>query len=130
MPPYVEMIHDYFDANEKIFDEDLIMCGDFNSNVIWNNEHKTTDDNGNAKDQTNLNVKLNTKRLYSVYHELNDEELGEEKNATFFQTRHLNQPYHIDYLYAGKDKISEFEILDHWKWISLSDHLPLSFKLD
>ncbi|MBO6111402.1 MAG: hypothetical protein J6P12_11220, partial [Methanobrevibacter sp.] len=52
MPPYVEMIHDYFDANEKIFDEDLIMCGDFNSNVIWNNEHKTTDDNGNAKDQT------------------------------------------------------------------------------
>ena len=115
---------------KKIFDEDLIMCGDFNSNVIWNNEHKTTDDKGNAKNQTNLNVKLNNNGSYSMYHELNDEKLGEEKNATFFQTRHLNQPYHIDYLYAGKDKISEFEILDHWKWISLSDHLPLSFKLD
>ena len=43
------------------------MCGDFNSNVIWNNEHKTTDDNGNAKDQTNINVKLNNNGLYSVY---------------------------------------------------------------
>ena len=130
MPKYVEMIHDYFDANENVFDEDLVICGDFNSNVIWDNQHKTKDDNGNAKNQTNLNAKLNKKGLYSVYHELTNEKLGKETNATFFQTRHLNQQYHIYYLYAGKDKISEFEILDYWKLISLSDHLPLSFKLN
>ena len=129
MPKYVEMIHDYFDVNQDLFDEDLVMCGDFNSNVIWNNEHRTKDSNGNAKDQTNLNIKLNKKGLFSVYHDLNDDEQGEETNATFFQTRHLNQPYHIDYVYAKKDGISEFEILDHWKWISLSDHLPIVFKI-
>ena len=28
------------------------------------------------------------------------------------------------------DKISKFEILDHWKWVSLSDHLPLSFEIE
>ncbi|MCF0226877.1 MAG: hypothetical protein HUK28_06205 [Methanobrevibacter sp.] len=130
MPPYVEMIHNYFDANENIFDENLIMCGDFNSNVIFNNRHKTKDDKGNPKNQTNLNIKLNNKGLYSAYHELNNEELGKETNYTFFKYRHLNQPFHIDYLYARKDRISEFKILDHWKWISLSDHLPLSFEFD
>jgi len=129
MPKYVEMIHDYFDANEKVFDENLIMCGDFNSNAIWNRKHRTKDSNGKAKDQSNLNIKLNNKGLFSVYHELNGEKQGEETNATFFQTRHLNQPYHIDYVYAGKDRVSEFEILDHWKWISLSDHLHLVFEI-
>ena len=127
---YVEMIHDYFDSNPQLFDENLIMCGDFNSNVIWNDKHKTKDNEGNAKDQTNLNIKLNNKGLYSVYHDLTGEEQGNETQITFFQSRHLNQPYHIDYVYAKKGAISEFEILDHWKWISLSDHLPLVFKLD
>ena len=127
---YVEMIHDYFDANSELFDENLIMCGDFNSNAIWDNKHKAKDNEGNAKDQTNLNIKLNKKELFSVYHDLNNEEQGEETNVTFFQTRHLNQSYHIDYVYAKKGAISEFEILDHWNWISLSDHLPLVFKLD
>ena len=128
--PYVEMLHDYFDANSELFDENLIVCGDFNSNSIWDFKHKSKDDEGNAKNQTNLNFKLNNKGLYSVYHELYNEKQGEETKATFFLTKHLNQPYHIDYVYAGKEKISEFEILDHWKWISLSDHLPISFKLD
>ena len=129
MPPYVDMIHDYFDANQKVFDENLIMCGDFNSNVIFDNLHKTKDSNGNSKNHSNLNMKLNNKFLFSVYHELTGDKQGFEKNATFFQTRHLNQPYHIDYLYARKDRVSEFEILDHWKWISLSDHLHLVFEL-
>ena len=62
---YVEMIHDYFDANNNLFDENLVMCGDFNSNAIWNNQHKTKDSEGNAKDQTNLNKKLNKKGLLS-----------------------------------------------------------------
>ena len=125
---YTEMIHDYFDANSRLFDENLIMCGDFNSNVRWNDTHKAKDNEGNPKDQTNLNIKLNNRGLYSVYHELNNEEQGEETATTFFQKRHLNQPYHIDYVYAKKDLISEFEILDFWKWISLSDHLPLVFE--
>lgn len=126
---YTEMIHDYFDANIELFDENLVMCGDFNSNVRWNHTHKAIDNDGNPKDQTHLNVKLNKKGLYSVYHELNNEEQGFETNATFFQKRHLNQPYHIDFVYAKRGSVSEFEILDFWKWVSLSDHLPLVFKI-
>ena len=127
---YTEMIHDYFDANTQLFDENLIMCGDFNSNVRWDHTHKAKDDEGNPKDQTNLNLKLNKKGLYSVYHELNNEEQGKETHATFFQSKHLNQSYYIDYVYAKKDLISEFEILDFSKWACLSDHLPLVFEFD
>lgn len=86
MPKYIEMIHDYFDANhEKLFDENLIMCGDFNSNAVFNPKHRAKDKNGNAKDHTNLDVKLNSKGLYSLYHKLSSEENGKESKFTFFQ---------------------------------------------
>lgn len=129
MPEYVEMIHDYFDANNDLFDENLVMCGDFNSNVIWNNEHKTKDDEGNAKDQTNLNIKLNNKGLISTYHDLNNEKQGKETQYTFYIYRHLDKPYHIDYVYAGKDVVTDLKIGDADKWIELSDHVPLTFEI-
>ena len=145
--PYVEMIHDFYDANMDLFDENLVICGDFNSSVVFDKNHKVKDAEGNAKDHANLNIKLNNNGLFSVYHELSKEENGKEKQKTFFQTRHLNYPFHLDYVYTNKDIIektilvekgktvnddssNKFEILDHWKWISLSDHLPIVFIFD
>lgn len=125
---YVEMIHDYFDANSELFDENLIMCGDFNSNVIWNNLHKAKDYDGNAKDQTNLNIKLNNKGLFSVYHELTGEKQGKETKPTFYQSRHLDKPYHIDYVYAAKESVIALQIGGADKWLELSDHMPLTFE--
>lgn len=128
MPPYVEMIHDYFDDNTTLFDEDLVMCGDFNSNVIWDIEHRIKDSEGNAKDHTNINRKLESCNLVSVYHGLNNEKQGEESQCTFYLYRHLDKPYHIDHVYAGEGVINNFEILDVEEWIKLSDHIPLVFK--
>ena len=145
--PYVEMIHDFYDANTDLFDENLLICGDFNSNVKFNNHHKAKDKSGNSKNHTNLDIKLNNKRLFSVYHKLTNEENGKETKATFYQTKHLNIPFYLDYLYANQEIIENtsltyyrkklnkelpntFEILDHWKWISLSDHLPIIFEFD
>ncbi len=124
MPKYVEMIHDYFDANTELFDENLIMCGDFNSNVVFNNHHPK------KKNHTELNKKLESRNLISVYHNLTGDEQGGEKSMTFYQARHLNNPYHLDFVYAGENVVKEFEILDHWKWISLSDHLPIVFEIN
>ena len=129
MPPYVEMIHDYFDANLDLFDDNLVMCGDFNSNAIWNREHKTKDSNGNDKNQTNLNIKLNNHGLVSVYHDLTGEKQGKEKEYTFYLYRKLDNPYHIDYVYAGKDVVTNFNIGNADKWIQLSDHAPLTFEI-
>lgn len=123
MPKYVQMIHDFFDANERLFDENLIMCGDFNSNVVFNGHHP------DAKNHTELNRKLESKGLFSVYHALTGDEQGKEKSMTFYQSRHLNMPFHLDFVYAGKNVVKEFEILDHYRWITVSDHLPLVFKI-
>jgi exonuclease III len=128
MPPYVEMIHNYFDENTPLFNESLIMCGDFNSNSIWDKEHRTKDNEGNAKDQTNLNRKLESCNLISVYHELNDEKQGKESENTFYLYRHLDKPYHIDYVYACPSGVEKYEILDADEWISLSDHMPIAFE--
>ena len=130
MPPYVEMIHDFFDENISLFDENLVMCGDFNSNTIWDKEHRTKDKEGNAKDQTNMNRKLESCNLISVYHNLNNEKQGEESQKTFYLYRHLDKPYHIDYVYAGEGVVNDLEILDAEEWIGLSDHIPLVFELD
>lgn len=123
MPKYVEMIHDFFDANENLFDENLVMCGDFNSNTVFNNHHPK------AKNHTELNNKLESKNLISVYHDLTSDEQGEEKSKTFYQARHLNNPFYLDFVYAGENVVKEFAILDHYKWITLSDHLPVVFKI-
>ena len=123
MPKYVEMIHDFFDANEGLFDENLVMCGDFNSSVVFNYHHPK------AKNHTVLNKKLESKNLKSVYHDLTGDEQGEEKAMTFYQARHLNNPFHLDLVYAGENVVKEFTILDHFRWITISDHLPLVFKI-
>ena len=57
------------------------------------------------------------------------DEQGREKSMTFYQARHLNNPFHLDFLYAGENMVKEFEILDHYKWITVSDHLHLVFKI-
>ena len=123
MPEYVEMIHDFFDANENVFDKNLIMCGDFNSSVAFNNHHPK------SKNHTVLNEKLESKGLFSVYHAFTGDEQGSEKSMTFYQARHLNNPFHLDFVYAGGDVVKEFNILDAYKWITVSDHLPLLFKI-
>ena len=123
MPKYVEMIHDYFDAHEDLFNENLIMCGDFNSSVVFNYHHPK------AKNHDVLNEKLENKNLISVYHDMTGDKQGEEKAKTFYQSRHLNNPFHLDFVYAAEGVVKEFEILDHYKWITLSDHLPIVFKI-
>lgn len=121
--PYVEMIIDFFDANEELFDENLVMCGDFNSSVVFNDHHPK------AKNHTVLNENLESKNLFSVYHAQSGDEQGNEKAMTFYLTRHLNKPFHLDFVYAGDNVVKEFDILDHYKWITVSDHLPLVFKI-
>ena len=105
------------------------MCGDFNSNSIWDKQHRTKDKYGNTRDQTNLNRKLESCNLFSAYHKLNNEEQGKESRSTFYLYRHLDKPYHIDYVYAAESRFTDLKIGDAEKWIELSDHVPLIFEI-
>lgn len=149
--PYVEMIHDFWEDNKdnkELFKRDLIICGDFNSSSKFDDEHKSTDNDDKPKDHTHLHEKLCKAGLVSVYHYLTKEESGSESRHTFFQARHLNVPFHLDYFYVKEDMIKEakllniwnkryyrdlpttFEILDRRDWINLSDHLPIVLKFE
>ena len=37
--------------------------------------------------------------------------------------RHLDKPYHVDYIFMSSDKIKDLEICDADKWLHLSDHV-------
>lgn len=149
--PYVEMIHDFWDdnkGNEELFKRELIICGDFNSSSKFDKKHKTLDNDDKPKDHTHLHEKLDNAGLVSAYHYLTKEESGYESRHTFFQARHLNVPFHLDYFYINEDMIKEtkllniwnkryygnlpstFEILDKRDWINLSDHLPIVLKFE
>ena len=125
---YVGMIHEFFEENTSLFDENLIMCGDFNSNSIWDKQNRKKDKEGNAKNQTNMNRKLESCNLISAYHKLNNEEQGKESQKTFYLYRHLDKPYHIDYVYAAEGIVTDLKILDVEEWIDLSDHVPIVFE--
>jgi exonuclease III len=102
--------------------ENIIITGDFNSNVIW--------DNGWPKECTHAEMvkTLQKYEIVSVYHEKNLEEPGKEKIPTFYLTRKILQPFHIDYVFIKKkllENVSLFYIGEYKEYIKQSDHMPL-----
>ena len=122
--------HRSLDDDGNAMDHDHLNCK-LNRNGLYSVYHGVTGEKlKNCEDQENSEESKN------------DEELKQETKNTFFFRRHLNKPYHIDYFYAceklinntkwrgdrkkdKKDLLNEFEILERWQWISMSDHLPL-----
>lgn len=102
----------------------IIMTGDFNSNKIWDDKERV----GNHSDLVEM---LGKNNIYSVYHSINKEEQGQEKQYTFFMYRKADKPYHIDYFFTSNEFIqSETSLMieDVSKWNHLSDHVPLIFE--
>lgn len=54
--------------------------------------------------------------------------IPEETKPTSYQSRHLDKPYHIDYVYAAKESVIALQIGGADKWLELSDHMPLTFE--
>ncbi|MGN0177605.1 MAG: hypothetical protein ACI389_07215 [Methanobrevibacter sp.] len=36
-------------------------------------------------------------------------------NLLFFQAKHLNVPYYMDYFYANEEMINKTELMDFWR---------------
>lgn len=119
---YVEDIVVYLAANADYIAKKPIVIGDFNSNASWDTKH-------GYRTHSVMNTELENAGLFSVYHYLTGEVPGKESTATYYQHRHQNERYHIDYCYAPKDEIVHFDIGQYKKWGSLSDHMPLMVEL-
>lgn len=99
-----------------------ILMGDFNSNTIWDKPRRE----GNHSTVVAL---LESKKIYSAYHQFYNQQQGQEKQNTLFMYRHSDKGYHIDYCFASKDfakKITDIKIGKHKEWSKLSDHTPLT----
>ena len=103
----------------------VLLAGDFNSNKIWDNEHR----DGN---HTDVVKQLHSKGIDSIYHTVNNESQGSETSKTLFMYRKKDKGYHIDYCFASQDIFQNnvaFEIGKYEDWIKHSDHMPITMKI-
>ena len=121
---YLKEITKYYEAHKDsgFFNENMIMCGDFNCDVrLINKTH--------GKNVYEMMDKLSEVSLIDVYHYLNDEIQGEESKSTFFMNRNLSKPFHLDHLFSAHDKVKDLQIPNPEYWMTLSDHVPLIFEI-
>lgn len=120
--PFLRIYEDKIRKSDKI-----LFCGDFNSNKIWDNEHK-------GKSHTDMVKLFNSMNLHSIYHELNNEEQGEETTPTFFEYLHEDKPFHIDYVFSTPNLVKTLKIGTYNDYVGCdeprSDHVPLIFEVD
>nr|WP_197031849.1 hypothetical protein [Methanobrevibacter sp. YE315] len=122
-PEYPKEITRYYELHKDsgFFNEDMIICGDFNCDARLKHVH--------ARNVFEMKEKLGEMGLVDTYHYLSNEEQGEESQATFYMYRHLDKPFHLDHVYAAPDRIKELEIGEEEKWLQFSDHLPMIFEI-
>ena len=120
---YPKEITEYYEEHKDsgFFNEDMIICGDFNCDVRLKGSH--------AKNVYEVIEKLSECGLVDIYHQLTGEKEGEETKPTFYMYRHLDKPYHLDHIFSSSDKVKDLEIGDTDKWLQLSDHVPLIFEI-
>jgi exonuclease III len=119
---YIGQVWKAINYYEKILKtENIIIAGDFNSNVIW--------DKLKRKSNHSMVVdKLLNMRIFSTYHIHLKQTQGMELHPTFFMYRNKNKPYHIDYCFASDhliQKLKNVEIGAYEQWSIYSDHKPL-----
>ncbi len=120
---YVRGTHRAIDDCRYLFDgTPTVMLGDFNSNAIWDGEHPTD------RCHSALVRKLSDLGLTSAYHSHCGEAQGKESRPTYYQYRHEDQPYHIDYCFlptAWTGRITAVTVGSHAEWARWSDHMPV-----
>lgn len=123
---YIGQVYEAIANHPQWFDgKPSILCGDFNSNKIWDEKRETH--NHSAV------VSLLEKRgLLSAYHHFFSEPQGHETRPTYYFWHRKSRGYHIDYVFlprAWASCIQSVAVGHHANWSRLSDHVPLSIDL-
>jgi len=121
---YIGQFWKYLKTNFHLFDN-IIIAGDFNSNVIW-------DEWDRWWNHTDILKTLNEKKILSLYHQATGEEQGKEHGKTFFLQRKKEKAYHIDYFFGSSNFHNPKAItLGSFKeWIEISDHVTLTVEFE
>lgn len=123
---YIGQLWKYLQLNKsKIAIDPCLICGDFNSNVCWDEWDRWWNHSDVVRELHEIDI-------HSVYHLAMKEEQGKESQPTLYLHRKTTKPYHIDYAFASKtllDIDGTVDIGKHEAWLAHSDHMPLSFTI-
>jgi len=111
---------------EILSNEKVIIIGDFNSNIMWDKNHRLASHSMTVEALSNL-------LIYSSYHNHYGVSQGGESHPTFFLYRHKNKPYHIDYCFTSNyfnKRLKSVLVGNYDDWRKYSDHLPLIVDFD
>ena len=122
---YIGQFWKYLRQNKaEIAFEDILICGDFNSNVIWDKWDRWWN-------HSNVIEELEELGIQSVYHKITEERQGQESKPTFYLHRNLEKPYHIDYVFSSEVLLNQekgaLELGSPEEWLGASDHLPMIY---
>ncbi len=125
---YIGQVWKYLELHkEKMAQSPSILCGDFNSNKIWD----VWDRWWNHSDVVRELQKVN---MVSLYHLVAGEEQGNESTPTFYLHRNLEKSYHIDYAFCTdslfQSETNKVSIGHHNDWLKFSDHMPMIFTIE
>jgi exodeoxyribonuclease III len=112
--------------DEHLNAKSTLLIGDFNSNTIWDKQHRESN-------HSNVVKLLEAKGIYSLYHTYHQQSQGTEAHATFYLYKHREKGYHIDYCFASAGilgKVRGVDIGDFDTWIKHSDHVPVMVTID
>ena len=105
------------------FDKRCVLFGDLNASVVFDKKSRKLF--GNFAD---FQQRMGVMSLHSVYHKLHQQSYGNETDPTFYLYRHLDKPYHFDYVYASTDimqAVTACEIGMPEDFLGYSDHMPM-----
>ena len=114
--------------NDFLEHENTIICGDFNSNLLWKEKRGMVID----RDHKYVVKHLNDKNIFSSYHHYFNEEHGKETLPTFYYHHKKEKPFHIDFCFLSKkllEKITKVEVGKYDDWIKYSDHVPMIIEM-
>lgn len=104
---------------------DTVLMGDFNSNPRSSTQ-------GRVGNHTALSFALDQLWLISAYHQHFHERPGQEKQATYYFSRKIERPAHIDYAYIPVRwlrRLKKVQVGDPKLWLEHSDHCPLTVEI-
>lgn len=126
---YIGQVYTALQHYKDFLGTETIIAGDFNWNIIWDRSTNSTL-YGNFSDTIEL---LKHKGIFSIYHQQNNSDFGDENTPTFFMYKKLNKPYHIDYIFSSKELIelvTDFWIGKYEEWVDISDHVPIMVEIE
>jgi hypothetical protein len=120
---YISCIFDALKCYRTILEGPrVIWAGDFNQSVLFDP----------PDDPLHFSRWLSQAEEFgfqSLYHLNRKCEHGCERDKTFFRHHNINQPHHLDYIFAKADIYGggfDLDVGEHAEWAKLSDHMPLT----